>query len=332
MLHGFTQRRSLGRLLLLLCLISYLPLGALEVSFAVEQASSTNQKSEAIQEAKQAQNPELERARAVMNSARWEDASALVKGYLESHPDSVEGHTIMGLILYREHQPRASMAEYMQASERGDLSAFDLRIFALDCAAIPDLPEAEKWLLRSIEKNDHDAATWEALGHVRFSEQHYEDAIDSLEHALKLAPRTVSAESMIGLADERLARLDGAEAAYRIAIEWQAASKERDSVPFIGLGRVLLANNNVADGIEWLRRAEKISPGSSEVHELLGAAYAKSEKNAEAVTEMQAAIRLEPRSARLHMMLARIYRSLGEKEKAAAELEQYAKLNGSGNQ
>jgi hypothetical protein len=88
----------------------------------------------------------LVQARALLGSAHWQDAEPLVKSYLEAHPDAAEAHLLMGQILYRQNQPRPSMAEYVKASETIDLSAFDLRIFALDCAAIPDLPEAEKWL------------------------------------------------------------------------------------------------------------------------------------------------------------------------------------------
>ena len=98
----------------------------------------------------------LDRARQLLNTSNWENAEPLVKAYLDMHPDSADGHALMGLILYRERQPRASMAQYLRASQSGDLSAFDLRIFALDCAAIPDFPEAEKWMLRSIERDDRE--------------------------------------------------------------------------------------------------------------------------------------------------------------------------------
>jgi tetratricopeptide (TPR) repeat protein len=274
----------------------------------------------------------LAHARMLLDSDNLAEAFSLVKAYLQKHPQTPDAHALMGLILYRQRQPRASMAEYLKASESADLSAFDLRIFALDCAAIPDLPEAEKWLLRSIEKDDRDAATWEALGHVRFSSQQYEAAIESLEHALQLVPRTVSAESLIGLANERLARPDVAETAYRTAIQWQAGRKEKDAVPLVGLGRVLLGNNQPEEAIPWLQQAAKIPPPSSEVHELLGLAYSKTARETEAAKELETAVRLQPDSARLHLMLGRTYRSLGAKEKADGELAQYAKLKGNGVQ
>lgn len=274
----------------------------------------------------------LDRARLLLSNSNWAEASSIVKAYLAKHPESADAHALMGLILYSQHQPLASMAEYLRVSDSADLSAFDLRIFALDCAAIPDLPEAEKWLLRSIEKDTSDPATWEALGHVRFSLQQYEAAIDALNHALQLAPHTVSSEALIGLANERLARPEAAETAYRTAIQWQADRKEKDFVPFAGLGRVLISSNRPEDASPWLQQAAKISPPSSEVHELLGLAYTKTGRQAEAAAELEAAIRLQPGSARLHLMLARVYRSLGAREKADAELKIYANLNGSGAQ
>jgi Flp pilus assembly protein TadD len=224
------------------------------------------------------------------------------------------------------------MEEYLRESRSEDLSAFDLRIFALDCATILDFSGAEKWLLRSIEKDDRDAASWEALGHVRIAEQQYEAAIASLEHALQLVPRTISAESLIGLANERLSRADAAETAYRTAIEWQAGRAKKDAIPIIGLGRVLIGNNQPDAAISWLQKAGKIPPPSSEQHELLGLAYSKTGRQLEAAAELETAIRLRPESARLHLMLAKVYRSLGEPEKSDAELKQYSALNRNGTQ
>jgi tetratricopeptide (TPR) repeat protein len=224
------------------------------------------------------------------------------------------------------------MEEFLQESKSQDLSAVDLRIFALDCAAINDFPGADQWLKRSIEKDDRNAASWEALGHVRIAEQQYEAAIEALEHALQLAPLTVSAESLIGLANERLSRPDVAEAAYRTAIQWQVGRAEKDAIPFIGLGRVLIGNNQSDAAISWLQQAAKIPPPSTEQHELLGQAYSKAGRQPEAAAELEMAIRLQPERARLHLMLARVYRSLGASKKADIELKLYSALSGNGTQ
>jgi tetratricopeptide (TPR) repeat protein len=274
----------------------------------------------------------LVRARMLLASAHWQDAAPLVRTYLEDHPDAGEAHLLMGQILYRQNQPRPSMAEYVKASETIDLSAFDLRIFALDCAAIPDLPEAEKWLRRAIEKDSQDAANWEALGHIQFSSQQYQAAIESLEHALQLAPRSISAESMIGLCHERLTHFDAAEASYRTAIEWQAGHADSDAVPLTGLGRLLIGADKPEEAIPWLQRAVKAAPQTSEPHEVLGLAYSETGRVKEAISELDIAIHISPNVARLHLMLARIYRTQGDKERAESELQQYQKLRRSATQ
>ncbi len=275
-----------------------------------------------------AQTDDLQHMRALLDTPQWRNDETLLKGYLQTHPDSADGHALLGLVLYREHQPRASMAEYLRASELAEPTAFDLRIFALDCAAIPDLPEAERWLMRSLEKNEKDAATWEALGHVRFAQQHYEGTIEALNHALQLAPHTVASQTMIGLAQERLAQPEAAEEAYRTAIAWQGGVV-KDPVPYLGLGRVLLANNQTSDAIPLLEQAAKSSLATEEAHELLGLAYSKTNRNAEAVRELETAIRMDTKNARLHLMLARVYRASGETAKAAAEQQRYAEMKAS---
>jgi Tfp pilus assembly protein PilF len=274
----------------------------------------------------------LTRARKLLDTPRWSEAEPIIKSYLVRNPFSVDAHALLGLILYRQHQPRASMAEYLHASEQGELTAFDLRIFALDCAAIPDLSEAEKWLLRSLDKDNRDAATWEALGHVRFAEQKYEDAIDALNHALQIAPRNVSSQAMIGFANERLAHSEAALAAYRTAIEWQANAAGFDPVPYVGMGRVLLADDHASEAVAPLQKAAASARATSEAHELLGLAYSRTERNSEAASELEAAIRLDPKSARLHLMLARVFRSLGETAKAESEQARYSELKASAAQ
>lgn len=275
---------------------------------------------------------DLARARRLLETSQWKDAEAVVRAYLENNPNSQDAHTLLGLILYRLHQPRASMGEYVQASRLGDLTAFDLRIFALDCAALPDLPEAERWLVRAIAKDEHDAASWEALGHVRFAEQQYQSAIDALTHVLELTPRTVSAQSLIGLAQERMAHPDAAQAAYRQAIEWQFGNETIDPVPFIGLGRVLLGDGQAEEAIPWLRKAVAAKTPTAEANELLGLAYSKTGRAADAAAQLEQAVRLDPASARLHLMLARAYRAMGAQAKADAEQAEYARLKASGAQ
>jgi len=269
---------------------------------------------------------ELTRARALLDGPRWRDADAVVKKFVADHPDSADAHALLGVLLYREHQPRASMAEILKASETAELTAFDLRIFALDCAAIPDLPEAERWLGRSLQKDDKDAGTWEALGHVRFAQQEYTAAIEALNRALELKPRTVASEALIGLAYERQAQPEAAEKAYRAAIAWQADRKEKDPVPYVGMGRVLLGNDQAAEAAPWLAEAVKAPVATAEAHELLGQALAKTGKNAEAAKELETAIRMEPEAARLHLLLARVYRALGQADRARAEQERYAAM------
>lgn len=309
-------------------IVSVLILASASIACAQQPETQAASQATRSQSANATTDPELQRARRLLGGSNWEDASPLVQSYLNTHPDSSDAHALMGLILYRERRPRASMAEYLRASESADLSGFDLRIFALDCAAIPDYPEAEKWLLRALNKDDRDAANWEALAHVRFAAQEYELSIEAAQHVLQLAPGSVSAETLIGLANERLVRPDAAEAAYRTAIQWQQRQKDKDAIPYVGLGRVLLNNNRPTDAIPWLEQAAKIPPPLSEEHELLGLAFFKTARLDEAAVELEQAIDLEPKSARLHLLLARVYRSQSKLDRADAELKTYAALKG----
>ena len=175
--------------------------------------------------------------------------------------------------------------------------------------------------------NPGDAKGWEALGQVKFDEQRFEEAITAYQHSLALAPRVVSAETGIGLSCELLSRLDDATAAYNTAIEWQSP-KPRDPTPFLGLGRVLLKQNQPAEALPYLQHAVELGPNAADAHEELGKAYTSLNQLAAAQKETEKAVELAPKVARLHFMLGQLYRKTGQMEKAKGELDTYAAMVG----
>ncbi|GAC1434298.1 MAG: hypothetical protein NVS1B11_17540 [Terriglobales bacterium] len=86
------------------------------------------------------QNPAalLEFAGSLIKNQKWTDAKIAARQYLQQQPESLKGHTLLGLALYREGKPRESMQEYIAAANLGDLTATDLKIYAFDCATLRD--------------------------------------------------------------------------------------------------------------------------------------------------------------------------------------------------
>ncbi|MGA3167344.1 MAG: tetratricopeptide repeat protein [Terriglobia bacterium] len=254
-------------------------------------------------------------------------AEALVRRYLQTSPDSGDGHALLGFIQFSQQRWKESMAEYVEASQYRDLTASELKTVALDCAELHLAGDADNWLTRSLEMNPEDAKGWEALGQIKGDEQRFEEAIKAFQRSLALTPRVVTAESGIGLSCELLSRLEDAKTAYKTAIGWEAP-KPQDPTPFHGLGRVLLKQNRPAEALPYLRQAVELGPEVAEAHEELGKAYSSLNQLAAAQKEIEKAVELAPKVARLHFMLGQSYRKAGLMEKAKAELDLYAALVG----
>jgi tetratricopeptide (TPR) repeat protein len=299
----------------------------------------------------------LVEAKSLMEKGLLRDAERAVRHHLETHPDSADGHFLLGYILFREIQAGAgvettaggvknfdvdpadgkareekakdSLAEFTAGARYHDPSAFDLKIVALDYVLLGDYVDADKWLTRSLAWNPQDSDSWYYLGRARYNENKFAAALDAFLQCLKLSPGNVKAEDNLGLAYAGLGRNEEATAAYQQAMAWQSQATLRNPGPYIDLGSLLLDENRPEEAVPYLLQAVQIAPRESRGHELLGKAYTRLDKLREAQTELEKAVELSPLSANLHCMLAPVYRKQSMAEKAKAEFDRCAALNGS---
>lgn len=259
-----------------------------------------------------------------------DQAEALARRYLAATGDAGNGHALLGFIHYVQQKWQESLAEYVEAAKYREPTAAEFKLMGLDCAELHQSGDADKWLTRSLGLNPQDAKGWEALGQVKSDEQRFEESITAYQRSLALAPRVVTAETGIGLDAELLSRLEDAKTAFKTAISWEAPTPHNPT-PYLGLGRVLLKQNQPAEALPYLRQAAELGPEVAEAHEDLGKAYSALNQLAAAQKEIQRAIELAPKVARLHFMLGQLYRKTGQMEKAKAELDSYAALVGTGS-
>jgi Flp pilus assembly protein TadD len=299
----------------------------------------------------------LAAARSLLDQGQVSEAGHMVRRYLETHPDSADGHFLLGYILFREIQTegrletapekvkdivvrpadgktrdekaRDSLAEFTAGAKYHVPDAFDLKIVALDYVLLGDYVDADKWLTRSLEWNPQDTDGWYYLGRARYNENKFADAIGAFEQCLKLSPGNVKAEDNLGLALAGLGRNEEATVAYKQAMDWQSNASFKNSGPYIDLGSLLLDESRPEEAVPYLVQAIEIAPRESRAHELLGKAYTRMEQLPEAQTELEKATELSPESANIHCMLAPVYRKQGLTEKAKVEFDRCAALSGS---
>jgi len=343
-----TNKALCALLLALLCF--FLPLTSMRAENRPQSSSETDTL--------------LSEAKTLFRQSKFSEADRVVRQYLESHPNSADGHFLLGHILFREIQAeaildrqlalqaqgpmgggmaptpvptlpkdriekaKASLAEFTAGAKYHDPSAVELKIVAFDYIVLGDYPDADKWLTKMLEWTPNDSDGWYNLGRTKYNENRFAEAISAFQKCLKLDPRNVKAEDNLGLSFAGLGRSEEAAAAYQQAVAWQAQSPEKTPRPYIDLGSLLIDENRPKDAITLLLQAIAIDPRDSKTHELLGKAYTRLEEFPKAQAELERAVELSPETPNLHCMLAPVYRKQGLAEKAKAQYDRCAALTG----
>jgi Flp pilus assembly protein TadD len=268
----------------------------------------------------------LARAQALLQAGKLDEALPLLQKYLKGRPDSPDGHTALGFILFKQSKAAESLREYAQAARYRGLTAFELKIVGLNYAMLEDYPNADRGLTRSLELNPGDLQSCNHLGEIKFLQEKYEEAVAVFGRCLRLDPKNVFAGNGMGGAYERLFQPENATTAYRNAVAWQSGKAIQDPTPVLNLGRLLLKLDKTEEALEYLARAVELGPEHALAHEQLGKAHSYTGDLEAAEKELERAIQLNPGDAHLHYVLAQLYRRLGMPDKADRELEQYLSL------
>jgi len=306
----------------------------------------------------------LSEAKTLYWQSKFAEADRAVRQYLETNPNSADGHFLLAHILFREIQAEAVLDRRLALQEQGGMasamatpgpglpkdreekakasleeftagakyrnpSAADLKIVAFDYIVLGDYPDADKWLTKMLEWAPNDSDGWYNLGRTKYNENRFAEAISAFQQCLKLDPKNVKAEDNLGLSFAGMGRNAEAGAAYQRAIDWQEQSLAKNPRPYIDLGSLLIDENRPSDAVPILLRAIEIDARDSKTHELLGKAYTRLEEFPKAQVELEKAVELSPQTPNLHCMLAPVYRKQELAQKAKAEYDRCTALTGS---
>ncbi|MGC2639523.1 MAG: tetratricopeptide repeat protein [Acidobacteriaceae bacterium] len=278
-------------------------------------------------ESAQPADPALAECLALIEKRAYAQADKGIRTYLTGHPDSADGHFLLGYALYRENQPRESLAEYTSGAQLRKPTANVLAVVAMDYILLRDYADADKWLTQATAWIPDNELYWYYLGRTRYAENHFQEAIHAFNQCLTLTPHDLRAEYNLGLAYAGLGRNDEAAAAYRTAIAWDQDSAAKDPQPYLDLGTLLLDEGKPDEALPALQQAVALDPQNPRAHEQLGQTWEQLKNLSQADTEMHAAVKLAPDVASLHFELGRILQREGLTANARAEFARCAALN-----
>jgi tetratricopeptide (TPR) repeat protein len=254
-------------------------------------------------------------------------AESNARAYLAANQSSADAHFLMGLVLFRRGDARASLAEYTQGARYKTPTAFDLLIVGSDYVELGDFSDADRWLTKCVEFDPENVTGWYYLGRTKYNENRFEEAISAFQHCLRLDPKHVKAEDNLGLSFQAVQRTEDATRCFQNAMDWQSG-KSPDPGPYIDMGALLIEENRNADALPYLQRAVAIAPEEGRAHQQLGKALFKLDRLGEAQIELEKAEQLTPGSAPLHYMLGQVYRKQNLSDKAQREFQNYSRLSG----
>jgi tetratricopeptide (TPR) repeat protein len=275
------------------------------------------------------QEPALLKAQRLADLGKLSDAKNALSQYLESHANSADAHYLLSYILFREQNPKASIAEYTEAARYRVPSALDLEVIGCDYLLMEDYAAADQWLTKSVGLNPNDAPAQYFLGRAKYNEKRFDEAAAAFTECLKLDPKNVKAADNLGLSYEGLGKTEDALTAYRTAIALDTAVPRTNPGPYLNLGTLLVENQRPSEAEPYLAQAVQIAPADSRGHRELGKAFLQSNQFEQAQVQLEKAAELAPQNAPTHFLLAQVYRKLGLVDKAQMESSHYAELTAS---
>lgn len=300
---------------------------AVQVACVLTSAAIAGQMPETPKPGSALPSPLIE-ARGLILAEKLSEAEERVSDFLKAHPESADGHYLLGYVLFRQQKAALSLAEYTRGAKYRRPGAAELEVVASDYVLLKDYTDADKWFTQSLALDAANFRVLYYLGRTKYNENRFEEAVAIFGRCLEIDPKNVKAKDNLGLTYEALGRTDEAVAAYQAAIEWEAESSRRDSGPYIDLGTLLVDTDRAKDAVPLLRHALEISPNELRAHRALGKAYLRLDDLAKAQAELERCVDLDPQSAPAHFMLSQVYRKRGMNEEARRETQKYAALAG----
>jgi len=272
----------------------------------------------------------LREAQELVRQNKLDEAEAAIGRYLSEVPGSMEGHVLLGFILFQEDKPNDSLLALAAAKKSHTPNGFAIKIIGLDYAMLKQYSLADQWLTRALSLQPNDAAGWQWLGDVKIRETFLDSALTCYQKSIEIDPGNADSQNAVGALYESMGRTAEATDAFRKAVSLQPSTGPIDPVPYYNLGRILVDQHHAQEALPYLLQAVEIDPESSEAHEQLAKAYSALNRLTESEQEFDAAIARAPNKAALHFQLGQLYKKQGEMEKAQVEFDRFRQLSNPG--
>ena len=258
----------------------------------------------------------LAEAETDLDKQDYAGAEALLKKYLEAHPDNYAAWYDLGFAYHQLGKRDDSIAAYRKSvSAKPDVFESNLNL-GVELAEARDA-QAEQYLRAATRLNPASNVTqghmraWLALGHL-LEDSKAEEAIGAFQQAAALDPKNPEPHLDAGALLEKQRKAGEAESEYQRALSLAPDS----SNALVALSNLYMRSKQFSDAQAVLRKLVALHPNEAGAHLQLGRMLAIAGKNDEAASEMEAGLKLDPSDHQAQRDLADLYSDSGKYDQA----------------
>ncbi len=250
----------------------------------------------------------------------FQQAIAIEPSYAQAYAGLADAHELM--VSYANAAPHQSLERAMEAARRAvelepRLSEAHASLGSIQASFMWNWEEAEAAYTRALNLNPSNALAHKGYGELLSFLGRHDGAIAEAKRALELDPLSLLMHAHLGIIYHRARRYDEALAQMNQTLQMDP----NYMLGHLNLGLILSARNSFDDAVVAFQRASTYAPAYGDARGLLGYAYAKAGRRAEA-RAMEGEVHGSSTGRSMSgYVRAHYYLGLGNEEQALSELE-----------
>ncbi len=225
-----------------------------------------------------------------------------------------------------------SAATFREAGNLAPLRDGDTFTLAMALVKLRDDAEARAILVSLAAKHPDRSLYPYWLGRLDYDQRRYKEAVEKLQNAAQLDPRSPRIWDSLGLALDMQGEMEQAREKFEKAASLNRSLPHPSPWPPQDLGYLLLRMDRLPDAEANLREALRYDAQLPEAHYHLGRVLEKQGRDPEAIEEYSRAIALDTTSPEACYSLGTLYRKLHRNAEAAAMFSEYKKRKDAGTE
>ncbi|HLI34708.1 MAG TPA: hypothetical protein VKW70_06650 [Terriglobia bacterium] len=273
-------------------------------------------------------NPVVIKIRQAFATRQLDEMQKEIDEMLRKSPQDFRGYFWQGFLdLQRRDNYNAIRA--LRRAEALNANEPVLKLLAVAYYAARQRRLFELTMKRALRQKPDDFAPYYYLGryYVSVDAQDFAQAGLYFKEAIQRNPQYFRSYYYLGYCDEIARQLGKAEQNYRKAMALAQAENAKSALPYEGMARLRLLENEAAKALPYALHAARLAEDEAASHKTLAKVYGSLGRQMDAAQEWKRAAELDPTDASPYYHLFQIYSSLGSPAKAKSALANFNKLS-----